>query len=100
MQKKERIRSTRLGGRILWNLIMFGFMGQVAWNVENMFFNTFLFNSVYADASQQAVDGSIGVVSAINIMVALSAATAVITTFIMGALSDRLRRRKIFSASR
>ena len=96
MQKKERIRSTRLGGRILWNLIMFGFMGQVAWNVENMFFNTFLFNSVYADASQQAVDGSIGVVSAINIMVALSAATAVITTFIMGALSDRLRRRKIF----
>ncbi|MBR1812149.1 MAG: MFS transporter [Clostridia bacterium] len=86
----------KIGGRILFNMILFGFMGQVAWNVENMFFNTFLFNSVYADASQAAVDGSIGVMSAINIMVAASAATAVITTFIMGALSDRLSKRKMF----
>ncbi|MBR5428454.1 MAG: MFS transporter [Clostridia bacterium] len=88
--------NNKLGGRILFNMILFGFMGQVAWNVENMFFNTFLFNSVYADAPQTAVDGTLGVVSAINIMVAASAATAVITTFIMGALSDRLRRRKLF----
>ena len=96
MAKKKALSHTRLSGRILWNLLMFGFMGQVAWNVENMFFNTFLFNSVYADAPQQAVDGSIGVMSAINLMVALSAATAVITTFIMGAWSDRMNRRKVF----
>ena len=96
MPRKKRTASAKLGGRVLWNLLMFGFMGQVAWNVENMFFNTFLFNSVYADAPQQAVDGSIGVMSAINIMVALSAATAVITTFLMGALSDRMNRRKVF----
>lgn len=91
MEKKGKI-----GGSILFNLIMFGFMGQVAWNVENMFFNTFLFNSVYADASQVAVDGTVSVVTAINIMVAASAAAAVITTFIMGALSDRLNKRKVF----
>ncbi len=89
---------SKLGGRLLFNMILFGFMGQVAWNVENMFFNTFLFNSVYADAPQNAVNGTVSVVSAINIMVAASAATAVVTTFIMGALSDRLRRRKLFIA--
>lgn len=89
-------KENKLGGRVLLNLIMFGFMGQVAWNVENMFFNTFLYNSVYHGVTQDVVDNSLSVISAINIMVAASAAVAVITTFLMGALSDRLNRRKIF----
>lgn len=81
----------------MWfNMIIFGLMGQIAWNVENMYFNTFLYNSVYNGASQAAVDGSIGVMNAISIMVAASAATAVITTFLIGAFSDKLGRRKIF----
>ena len=96
LSRMAKQKETRIGGRILFNMILFGFMGQVAWNVENMFFNTFLFNRIYSGASQQAIDSTVGVVSAINIMVAASAAVAVITTFIMGALSDRMRRRKLF----
>lgn len=86
----------KLSKRLWFNFILFGFMGQIAWNVENMYFNTFLYNSVYAGASQAAVDGSISVMSAISKMVALSAATAVITTFIMGTLSDKMKKRKLF----
>lgn len=86
----------KLSKRLWFNFILFGFMGQVAWNIENMYFNTFLYNSVYAGASQVAVDGSISVMSAISKMVALSAATAVITTFIMGTLSDKMKKRKLF----
>lgn len=90
------MEKSKLGFRIWFNLIIFGFMGQIAWNVENMYFNTFLYNSVYHGASQDAVDGSMDVMTAISIMVAASAATAVITTFLIGALSDKLGRRKVF----
>ena len=97
MSKSKLDKSgTRLGGRIWFNLIIFGFMGQIAWNVENMYFNTFLYNSVYHGASQSAIDGSIDVMSAVSIMVAASAATAVITTFLMGTLSDKIGKRKVF----
>ncbi|MCQ2463141.1 MAG: MFS transporter [Clostridia bacterium] len=89
-------KKAKLSPRMWFNLIVFGLMGQIAWNVENMYFNTFLYNSVYTGASQQAVDGSINVMTAISLMVALSAATAVITTFIMGTLSDRMNKRKVF----
>lgn len=79
-----------------FNLILFGFMGQVAWNVENMYFNTFLCNYIYGNASPDAVSGSISVVDAVARMVALSAVAAVLTTFLMGNLSDRINNRKIF----
>lgn len=90
------MKDKKLGGRIWLNMILFGFMGQVAWAVENMFFNTFLYNSVYNGASQIAVNGSIDVMAAIRYMVAFSAATAVITTFLVGAWSDKIGKRKIF----
>lgn len=82
----------------LWlNLILFGMMGQIAWNIENMYFNTFLYNNIYSNgASQAAVNTAIPYTSAISLMVGLSAATAVVTTFIMGTLSDRLNKRKVF----
>ncbi|MBR6313918.1 MAG: hypothetical protein IKR49_04685 [Clostridia bacterium] len=87
----------KISARLWFNMILFGLVGQLAWNVENMYFNTFLYNSIYSNgASQAAIDGSMPVMTAISIMVALSAATAVITTFVMGTLSDRLNRRKLF----
>ena len=89
-------KSNKLGGRIWFNIILFGFMGQIAWSVENMYFNTFLYNSVYNGASQNAVNGSLDVMSAISAMVAFSAATAVITTFFAGTLSDKTGKRKWF----
>ena len=90
------MESKKLGIRTWWNIILFSLVGQLAWNVENMYFNTFLYNKIYTGASQAAVDGTIPAMKAISTMVALSAATAVVTTFVMGTLSDRLNKRKIF----
>ena len=90
--------TTKLGGRIWFNVILFGFMGQIAWAVENMLFNTFLYNSIYNGATQTAVDHSIDVMSAISLMVAFSALTAVCSTFLIGAWSDKAGNRKRFIA--
>lgn len=80
-----------------WLIItLFCFMGGVAWNTENMYFNTFITNEIYADVSQSAILGSMEAVTAVSRMVALSAIAAVLTTFVMGALSDKLKNRKMF----
>lgn len=80
-----------------WFIItLFCFMGGVAWNTENMYFNTFITNEIYKDVSQAAILGSMEATTAVARMVALSAIAAVLTTFIMGALSDRLKNRKLF----
>lgn len=81
------MNSTKLSKRTWFNIILFGFIGQLAWNVENMYFNTFLFNKIG------------GTTDDINVMVAASAVSAVLTTFIMGALSDKLGKRKVFMSA-
>lgn len=86
----------KLSKRTWVNILLFSFMGGVAWNVENMYFNTFLYNSIYEGASVEALNGTMAPTTAISRMVALSAITAVLTTFIMGTLSDKMRKRKIF----
>ena len=87
---------SKLGGGLWFNILLFNLMGAIAWNVENMYFNTFLYNSVYAGASADAMAGTMAPTTAISRMVALSAITAVVTTFLMGTLSDRLKNRKYF----
>ncbi len=77
-------------------IILFCFMGGIAWNTENMYFNTFITNEIYADVSQSAIAGSMEATTAVARMVALSAIAAVLTTFIMGALSDKLKNRRLF----
>lgn len=89
-------KENKLSGLIWFNLLTFGFIGQVAWNLENMYFNTFLYNSVYAGASAEALAGTMAPTTAISRMVALSAITAVVTTFISGTFSDRMKNRKLF----
>ena len=86
----------KLSGRIWFNLFLFNLIGGIAWNLENMYFNTFLYNSVYAGASQEALLGTMAPTTAISRMVALSAITAVLTTFVMGTFSDRMKNRKVF----
>ncbi len=78
------LEKKKLGGRILFNIVLFGFIGQVAWAVENVYFNTFLYNYIGGTADD------------ISKMVAASAVAAVVTTFLMGTLSDKLDRRKVF----
>ena len=74
----------KLGGRTWAALLTFGLVGQLAWVIENMYFNVFLYNTISGDTSMIAA------------MVAWSAVTATVTTLAMGALSDRLGRRKAF----
>ena len=62
--KKEKA----LGGRIWAALLSFGLIGQIAWVVENMYFNVFLYNTITGDA---------GMIAA---MVAASAVVAAVTT--------------------
>lgn len=93
---KNSAKTGKLSARLIFDLILFGFVGQIAWNVENMYFNTFLYNSIYKGASQVAIDGSINVIDAVSKMVAYSAITAMLTTLIMGALTDRKGSRNRF----
>ena len=85
--------NAKLSPRLWIGMLMCSFIGGLAWNVENMYFNTFLWNEVY--------EGSVGVTAltytdAVNIMVTFSAIVAVVTTFIMGTLSEKLKNRKAF----
>ncbi len=75
---------TKLSGRFWTALLLFSLIGQVAWVVENMYFNVFIYNIFSASAAD------------ISAMVAASAVSATLTTVLVGALSDRIGRRKLF----
>ena len=68
-------------------MLVFGLMGQVAWVVENMYFNVFIYKMFHATAAE------------ISAMVMASAVTAAATTIIMGAVSDKVGRRKAFMSA-
>ncbi len=86
----------KLTKRTWLNIIIFSFMGGVAWNLENMYFNTFLYGSIYEGVSAKTLEAVMAPTTAISRMVALSAITAVATTFIMGTLSEKMKKRKVF----
>lgn len=71
-------------GRFYLALIIFSLVGQVAWVVENMYLNVFIYQMFHASAD------------AISTMVAASAIAATVTTVLIGALSDKLGKRKLF----
>ncbi len=75
---------TKLGPRFWIAITIFSLMGQVAWVVENMYFNVFIYKMFNASATD------------ISNMVALSAITATLTTIFIGALSDKIGKRKLF----
>ena len=80
MEKKRSLYPPRF-----WPaLIIFSLTGQVAWVVENMYFNVFIYKMFHASAE------------AISLMVGASAVAATLTTVFVGALSDKIGRRKIF----
>ena len=71
--------------RKFWlSLIVFSLVGQVAWVMENMYLNVFIYNEFHATAE------------AISLMVGASSVAATITTLLIGALSDKLGKRKLF----
>ena len=74
----------KLSPRVWLTLVLVGLVGQFAWTIENMYFNVYLYNTISTDP---------GYISA---MVGWSAAAATLTTLLMGALSDRVGKRKLF----
>ena len=74
----------KLGAKNWIALILVGLFGQFAWTIENMYFNVYLYNTISQDPRYIAA------------MVAWSAAAATLTTLLMGALSDRVGKRRIF----
>ena len=65
-------------------LVVFSLIGQVAWVMENMYFNVFIYKMFNASAE------------AISAMVSASAIAATVTTLLIGALSDKIGKRKLF----
>ena len=78
------VKNTRKNSRFWLALVIFSLTGQVAWVVENMYFNVFIYKMFNASAD------------AISLMVGASAAAATVTTLLIGALSDKVGKRKRF----
>ena len=74
-----------LFGRKNWIiLILFGLVGQLAWSVENMYFNLFVFETIAPN------------LDAVTLMVQLSGIVATAVTLLAGTLSDKLGNRRSF----
>ncbi|WP_426351304.1 MFS transporter [Alloiococcus sp. CFN-8] len=82
--REENKQVTKIGARNWFVLVILGLAGQLAWNVENSWFNTFVYDTLTRDPKPIAW------------MVAISAITATLTTLFMGAYSDRIGKRKPF----
>lgn len=78
--------STLLNARTWTVIVGIGLIGQVAWTIENMYLNLFVYEQITADPR------------AIAAMVAVSALAAAVTTMAVGAWSDRVGRRRVFIA--
>ena len=75
--------NNRIGLRRWLSFILAGFVGQLAWALENNYFNVYVFSCT-------------DTYDFIPVMTIASAAAATITTLLMGAVSDRLGKRKLF----
>lgn len=75
---------TKLSTKFWVALTLFSLVGQVAWVIENMYLNVFIYDMFNASPDD------------ISTMVAASAVAATLTTIFIGALSDRIGKRKLF----
>ena len=78
MQPTERT----LPKKVWFVFIILGLIGQMAWTIENMYLNVYIYKTVTYDSK------------AIAAMVALSAIVATLASLTMGALSDKMGKRK------
>ena len=68
-------------GRKFWAaMLIFGLVGQVAWVVENMYLNVFLYKMFHASAAD------------ISLMVGASSVAATLTTILVGHFLIKLER--------
>ena len=78
------MQKTKKSAKFYLALVIFSLVGQVAWVVENMYLNVFIYKMFNASAE------------AISAMVAASAIAATVTTLLIGAFSDKIGKRKLF----
>ncbi|GAA3880829.1 hypothetical protein GCM10022381_23840 [Leifsonia kafniensis] len=67
-------------------IVVVGLVGQLAWTIENMYLNVFVYDTISPDPN------------VIALMVAASAVAATVATLLVGAWSDRLGRRRAIIA--
>lgn len=65
-------------------LIIFGLIGQLAWSVENMYFNLFVFDTIAPS------------LETVTLMVQCSGIVATVVTLVAGAVSDKCGNRRTF----
>ncbi len=75
---------TKKSPKFWLSLVIFSLIGQIAWVMENMYLNVFIYERFRASAEN------------ISAMVGASSVAATVTTLLIGALSDKLGKRKIF----
>ena len=63
-------------------LLLFGTIGQLAWTVENMYFNLFVYETIAPD------------LDTVTLMVQLSGVVATVATLVAGVLSDKIGNRR------
>ena len=78
------MQKTKKSPKLWLALVIFSLVGQVAWVMENMYFNVFIYKMFNASAE------------AISLMVSASAVAATVTTMLIGPLSDKIGKRKLF----
>ena len=77
--------ASRLENIRFWTIVWgMGLAGQLCWNMENQWFNTFVYAKISGD------------VNIVTWMVIVSAIVTTFSTFFFGTLSDRTGKRKIF----
>ena len=85
MDRRQKPSETGKISRRNWAVIwLVGLAGQLCWNVENQWFNTFVYAKISPDAS------------IIAWMTGVSAALTTVSTFLCGTWSDRMGRRRPF----
>ena len=86
------MKTKKLGIRMWLFLILVGFVGQLAWAIENMYLNTYITYINFSAPASERFDYSLF----IAITTALSAIVATLTTILMGALTDKVGHKKYF----
>jgi len=79
--KKDALIGTKRFWFLMWGL---GLAGQLCWNIENQWFNTFVYAKIAKDSS------------IVTLMVITSALVTTFSTFLFGTLSDRIGSRRRF----
>ena len=85
MRKDTLMKENKgLSRKNLSALLIFGMIGQIAWSVENMYFNLFVFEKIAPS------------LDTVTLMVQASGVVATLVTLLAGSLSDKVGNRRTF----